>query len=127
MKHLFTLILLCFTFQGTAQTLDLQTNLECELFANKKDFNQEERLEEIKKLEGKLVTVYFIKGKNNKIKSQYTGKIDLTLIKAGNSTLKNMTSVLVVSEDKGNGQMLAHFPLTDSENYRIYLVECLDK
>lgn len=127
MKYLFTFILLCFTFQGMAQTLDLPTNLECELFTNKKDFNQEERLQEIKKLEGKLVTVYLIKGKKNKIKSQYTGKIDLILIKAGNSTLKNMTSVLVVSEDKGNGQMLAHFPLTDSENYRIYLVECLDK
>ncbi|AFM04391.1 hypothetical protein Fleli_2007 [Bernardetia litoralis DSM 6794] len=127
MKYLFILILLCFTFQGMAQTLDLPTNSECELFKEKKDFNKEERLQKIKKLEGKLVTIYFVKGKNNKIKSKYTGIVDLTLIKAGNSSLKNITSVLVVKENKGNGQAVAHFPLTDSKNYRIYLVECLEK
>ncbi len=128
MRYLLTLSLLSLgTLVFAQETLDLEANSECELFSVKKDFDLNERLKKIKDLGGQLVTVYLIKGKSNKIKSTYTGKVDLTLIERGESPLNNMTSVLIVTEDKGNGQMVSQFPLTDDNSYRIYLAECLDR
>lgn len=109
------------------ETLDLEKNKDCELFSEKKDFNRAERLEKIKELGGKSVTVYFIKGKDHKIKDHYTGKIDLTLVNKGDSPIENLTNVLVITVDKGNGQFTANFPMTNDDNYRIYLTECLNK
>ena len=128
MRYLLTLAFLSFVTIAIAQeTLNLEANSECELFSEKKEFDRNERLQEIKDLGGQFVTVYLVKGKSNKIKSTYTGKVDLILIERGESPLKNMTSVLIVTEDKGNGQMLSHLPLTDDKAYRIYLTECTNK
>lgn len=109
------------------EVLDVDKYNDCELFAQKKDFDKQERLEQIKKLGGKTVTVFIVKAKNNKIKNKYTGVIDLTLINKGKLPIDNLTSVLVVNVDNGNGQISAYFPLTDNKSYRIYLTDCLDK
>lgn len=79
------------------ETLDLTRNKECELFPEKGEFNMDERLQEIKRLGGQLVTVYLVKGKDNRIKTKYTGKIDLVLIDQVKLPLETLTKVLVVT------------------------------
>ncbi len=128
MKYLLSLTLLLIGPVSMAQDLfDLEGNSKCELFSDKKDFDRNKRLQQIKNIEGQLVTIYLVKGKTNKIISSYTGKVDVSLIKQGLAELKTLTSVLVVTEDKGNGQMVSHLPLTDDKSFRIYLTECLKK
>ena len=107
------------------ETLDLTKNRECELFPEKGKFNAEERLKKIKEIGGQLVTVYLVKGKDNKIKTKYTGRVDLRSIDDGKLSLDTRTKVLVVTVDQGNGRMISYFPLTYDENYRIYLTDCL--
>lgn len=109
------------------EKLDLNAYSDCELFPEKDSFDQQERFEEIKKLGGKSVTVYFVKGKSNKIKKKYTGNIDLSLIEKSDLPMSNHVSVLTVIEDLGDGQRRANFPLTDDKNFRIYLTECLNE
>ena len=128
MKYLLTLVLLyCGTFAIAQETLDLESNIACELFSEKTNFDQNKRLEQIKNLEDQFVTVYMIDVDNNKIMNTYTGKVNLLLIKSEKSSLKKMTSVLVVAEEKENGQTLYNLPLTDAKRFRIYLTECLKK
>lgn len=128
MKHLLRLVtLLTVTTTAFSQDyLNVESNSECELFTEKKDFNREERLAKIKELDGTKVTVFVVKGKDNRIKSSYTGLVDLTLIERGESPLKNMTSVLIVTEVDANGREIrSHLPLTDDKAFRIYRTECL--
>jgi endo-alpha-1,4-polygalactosaminidase (GH114 family) len=107
------------------ETLDVTKNRDCELFPEKGKFNAEERLKEIKEIGGRLVTVYLVKGKDNKVKSKYSGRVDLRSIDDAKLSLDTRTKVLVVTVDQGNGKMIAYFPLTYDENYRIYLTDCL--
>ena len=127
-KTVIIAILLLIGFCADAQEiLDLESNKKCELFSSKDNFNKQDRLEKIKSLGGQSVTVYLIKGKNNKIKSKYTGTIDLVLVNKPNPNIDLVTSVLTITMDNGNGQMMAKFPHTDKKEYRIYLAECLNK
>ena len=124
------LIILLFIMISTSalyaqETLDLIKNGNCEIFPEKGKFNAEERLKKIKEIGGQVVTVYLVKGKDNKIKSKYTGRIDLRLIDDPKLSLDTRTKVLVVTVDQGNGKMVSYFPLTDDKNYRIYLTDCL--
>jgi hypothetical protein len=106
------------------ETLDVTKNMDCEVFPEKGKFNGEERLKTIKEIGGRLVTVYLIKGKDNKIKTKYTGKVDLKLIDDSKLSLDTRTKVLVVTVDQGNGKKMSYFPLTYDKNYRIYLTDC---
>jgi endo-alpha-1,4-polygalactosaminidase (GH114 family) len=106
------------------ETLDVTKNRDCELFPEKGKFNAEERLKEIKEIGGRLVTVYLVKGKDKKVKSKYSGRVDLRSIDDAKLSLDTRTKVLVVTVDQG-GKMIAYFPLTYDENYRIYLTDCL--
>jgi len=106
------------------ETLDLSKNKDCELFPEKGKFNAEERLKQIKEIGGQSVTVYLIKGKNNKIKTKYTGRVDLRSIDDAKLSLDTRTKVLVVSTHQGNGKMISYFPLTYDKNYRIYFTDC---
>ncbi|MBL4586098.1 MAG: hypothetical protein JKX84_03445 [Flavobacteriales bacterium] len=121
------LLLLASNYLIAQETLDLKLFEQCELFSVKDNFNKQERLEEIKKLGGKLVTVYLIKGKNNKVRSKYTGTVDLTLMAKPNMDTELVTNVLIISIDNGNGQMTAKFPHMDKKEYRIYLTDCLSR
>jgi hypothetical protein len=107
------------------ETLDVTKNRDCELFPEKGKFNVEERLKEIKEIGGRLVTVYLVKGKDNKIKSKYSGRVDLRSIDDAKLSLDTRTKVLVVTVDQGNGKLIAYFPLTYDENCRIYLTDCV--
>lgn len=107
------------------QTLDVTKNIGCEVFPEKGEFNAEERLKKIEEIGGQLVTVYLVKGKDNKIKTQYTGRVDLRSIDDNKLSLDTQTKVLVVAVDQGNGKMMWFFPLTDDKNYRIYLADCI--
>jgi len=109
------------------ETLDLTENRDCELFPEKGKFNAEERLKKIKEIGGRLVTVYLVKGKDNKIKTKYTGRVDLRSIDDGKLSLDTRTKVLVVAVDQGNGRVISYFPLTYDKNYRIYLTDCLGR
>jgi hypothetical protein len=106
-------------------TLDLTKNRDCEVFPEKGKFNAEERLKKIKEIGGQLVTVYLVKGKDSKIKTKYTGRVDLRSIDDNKLSLDTRTKVLVVAVDQGNGKMIWYFPLTYDKNYRVYLADCV--
>lgn len=120
---LFTTISTCALYGQP--TLDVSKNLDCEVFPEKGKFNGEERLKKIKEIGGRLVTVYHVKGKDNKIKTKYTGRVDLRSIDDAKLPLDTRTKVLVVAVDQGNGKMMWLFPLTDDKSYRIYLADCV--
>lgn len=120
---LFTTISTCALYGQP--TLDVFKNLDCEVFPEKGKFNGEERLKKIKEIGGQLVTVYHVKGKDNKIKTKYTGRVDLRSIDDDKLPLDTRTKVLVVAVDQENGKMVWFFPLTDDKSYRIYLVDCV--
>ena len=100
MKYLFILILIvALSSQLLAQEYLEENSLSnCELFIKKKDFDKNVRLERIKALSGKQVTVYLIKVKSKKIKSSFTGIVDTKQIDRNQLPLENLTSVLVVTE-----------------------------
>lgn len=100
MKYLFILILIVvLSSQLLAQEYLEENSLSnCELFIKKKDFDKNVRLERIKALSGKQVTVYLIKVKSKKIKSSFTGIVDTKQIDRNQLPLENLTSVLVVTE-----------------------------
>jgi len=129
MKYLFILILIvAFSSQLLAQEyLDEDSLSSCELFIKKKDFDKNARLERIKALRGKQVTVYLIKVKSKKIKSSFTGIVDTRQIDQNQLPLENLTSVLVVTEFREDNLEISHFPLTDDISYRIYLTDCMKK
>ena len=120
---LFIMISTC-TLYGQ-EILDVTKNVDCEVFPEKGKFNGEDRLKKIKEIGGQLVTVYLVKGKDNKIKTKYTGKVDLRSIDDSKLSLDTRTKVMVVTVDQGNGKMISYFPLTYDKNYWIYLTDCL--
>ena len=103
--------------------LDVNRFASCELFAEKKDYDAHQRIEEINKLENKEVTVFVVKGKDYKISSSYTGIVKIE--PSGDLNEKSNATVLVVETDLGNGQKRAYLPLTNYKAYRIYLTECI--
>lgn len=127
MRLLFFLLLISTRAVHAQDTLDITKHLQCEVFPEKGKFNREERLEKIKEIGGQLVTVYVLKGKDNKIKDKYTGKVDLTLIDNSKLSLDIRTQVLVVTVDQGNGKMISHLVHTYEKNFRIYLTDCLGR
>lgn len=128
MKYLVILIMMHVVIAALSQnTLKTESLIDCELFDEKKGFDLNERLQQIKDLDGKSVTVYLVRGKDNKIKNSYAGKVDNTLLDEKTMSLKEMTSVVVVTRVLENGQRVSYFPLTDSKSYRIYLTACLEE
>ncbi|MFC6997829.1 hypothetical protein [Rufibacter roseus] len=129
MKLLSFLLFIIFstTSLNAQETLDVTKHTDCEIFPEKGKFDAEERLKKIKELGGQLVTVYSVRGKDNKIKTKYTGRVDLRSIDDSKLSLDTRTKVLVVAIDHEDGRKAWFFPLTYDKNFRIYLAECLEK
>jgi len=98
--------------------LDLNKNKDCELFVEKKDYDVQKRISEIKKLVGSKVTVYHISGKKNKIKLTYTGIVEMA--DYPKITDKSKASLITVRLTDNNGNKRAYFPMTNDKKYRIY-------
>lgn len=114
------------TFVSSGQEfLDIEKYRDCELFSEKKDYDVQKRIDEIKELEGKLVTVYQVSGKRNKIKLTYTGIVKI--VDYPNETDESRAKVITVLVNGKNGNGQAYFPLTYDKKYRIYLTDKLDK
>ncbi|MGI4869813.1 MAG: hypothetical protein ACRYFX_01405 [Janthinobacterium lividum] len=99
--------------------LDTERDKDAELFVVKQEYDVQQRLQEIKALEGQQVTIYQVSGKENKIKAVYSGVIEVPV----NSKLSDKTqaAVLTVVIKKENKIAGAYFPLTNDKRYRIYL------
>ncbi len=93
---------------------------DAELFVAKKDYDVQQRLEEIKSIVGKEVTVYHVSGKQNKIKLTYTGIAEMS--SHPKFTDKAKASLIVVKVNE-NGRSSFYFPLTNDKRFRIYLTE----
>lgn len=123
-----SILLFIMTLTGTLyaqEVLDLAKNRDCEVFPVKGKFDAEERLKQIKEIGGQLVTVYLVKGKDNKIKTKYTGRVDLRSIDDSKLSLDTRTKVLVVTVDQTDGRKISYLPLTYDKGFRIYLTSCL--
>ena len=101
--------------------LDTAKFKDAELFVVKKGYDIQQRLQEIKSIEGKEVTVYEVSGKQNKIKSTYTGIAEMSKVESFSDKQK-ATLITVKIIENGNIKA-AYFPLTNSSGYRIYLTE----
>lgn len=106
--------------------LDVSKFQNCELFVEKKGYDRNERLKKIEELEGQLVTVYFVKGKNLQIKSKYTGSVLINWRDKNDISLKNKVDVLTVEYLEDGGRR-ASFPMTNDKSFRIYLTKCLEE
>ena len=100
--------------------LDTDKYKDAEIFVIKKGYDVQQRLEEIKSIVGKEVTVYQVSGKQNKIKLNYTGTAEMS--DHPKFSDKDRASLIIVRR-KENGTMSAYFPLTNDSKYRIYLTE----
>ena len=115
-----TIVLLMASLAFSQNLLDTDKYADAELFVVKKGYDVQQRLEEIKSIVGKEVTVYQVSGKQNKIKLTYTGTVEMS--SAPKFTDKDRASLIVVMI-KENGTTRAYFPLTNDSRYRIYLTE----
>lgn len=115
----FIVILFFISFNSFGQYLDLDKYKEAELFADKGKYDVNERLEEIKEIQDKKVTVYHVNVKN-KIKLSYTGIARFASHPSFND--KDRSSLIKV-EIKEEDNVRMYFPLTNSKKYRIYLTE----
>lgn len=106
------------------ETLDIVKFSDCEIFKEKKEFDRNERLTFIKENEGQRVTVFFIRGKTNRIKSKYEGEIFLGK-QPSKVSLKVQTSVVRVKFTEGDRTVIK-YPMTDDKTFRIYRSECLE-
>jgi len=124
MKRRFALIALAVIFGTTIaycqELLDIEKHKEAELFVIKKGYDVQQRLREIKSIEGKEVTVYHVSGKQNKIKLTYTGTAEIADHPKFSDKDK---ATLITVRVKERGAMRAYFPLTNDNRYRIYLTE----
>lgn len=111
---------------GQKSQLDTEKYASCELFAEKSGYDWQQRLSQMDSLEGQEVVVYEVKGKDNIIRSSYTGKVMNVWKKSGKAPAKGQATVVTVVEDLGGGKRSAHFPLTNDKNYRIYLRKCIE-
>lgn len=100
--------------------LDTEKYRDAELFVVKKGYDVQQRLEEIKSIEGKEVTVYHVSGRNNKIKLSYTGIAEMA--KSEKISDKGRATLIVVHIVE-NGIRRGYFPLTNDSRYRIYLTD----
>lgn len=112
-------------FSYAQEFLNIEENKECEIFPDKGKFNYEERLEEIKNLDGTEVTVFLIKPKSGKIKNKFIGNVYNDLIDVSKLSIETETKVMTIKSTDANGNQSFYFPLTYSVKYRIYLTECL--
>ncbi|MBB6464109.1 hypothetical protein [Flammeovirga kamogawensis] len=129
MKLILVILFTLISVSSFAQkTLDIEKYKNCELFADKGDFDNSERLEQVKELEGELITVYLLKrGKKNIIKSTFTGKIDYTTInKKEKDNEEPSVEVIVIAKETEEGKMKAIFPHTNMKYYRLYKANCLN-
>ena len=101
--------------------LDTVKYKDAELFVVKKDYDIQQRLHEIRANEGKEVTVFEVAGKKNKIKATYTGICESSTV--ADFSDKQKASLIVVRVYEKGALKTAYFPLTNSNNYRIYLTE----
>jgi hypothetical protein len=102
------------------ELLDKEKNRDAELFVIKKGYDVQQRLKEIKSIEGKEVTVYHVTGKQNKIKLSYTGIAEMA--KSPKLSDKDIATLIIVRINE-NGKIAGYFPLTNSNRFRIYLTE----
>ena len=115
------LVLSSITYSWSQEMLDTAKFKDAELFVVKKGYDIQQRLQEIKFIEGKEVTVYEVSGKQNKIKSTYTGIAEMSKVESFSDKQK-ATLITVKIIENGNIKA-AYFPLTNSSGYRIYLTE----
>lgn len=109
---------------GQKTILDIEKHASCEVFAQKSDYDWQQRLAQIDSLQGQEITVFEVKGKDNQIKRSYTGKLENPWKKSNKPPTKGQATVITIVVDQ-NGQKNAYFPLTNDKNYRIYLKSCL--
>ncbi len=100
--------------------LDTDKYRDAEIFVVKKGYDVQQRLEEIKAVVGKEVTVYHVSGKQNKIKLTYTGTAEMSDLPKFSD--KERASLIIV-RIKESGTMRAYFPSTNDSKFRIYLTE----
>jgi hypothetical protein len=105
------------------ELLDTEKHKDAEVFVMKKGYDVQQRLQEIKSIEGKKVTVYNVSGKQNKIKLTYTGTVEMA--DHPKFSDKDKASLITV-RIKENGTMRAYFPMTNDSRYRIYLTEKME-
>lgn len=109
------------TFLAFSQELlDIEKYRDAELFVVKRGYDVQQRLQEIKSIEGKEVTVYHVTGKQNKIKLFYTGIAEMA--KSPKLSDKDIATLIIVRINE-NGKIGGYFPLTNSNRFRIYLTE----
>lgn len=113
------------TSYGQETNLNTEKYAQCELFAQKSGYDWQQRISQMDSLENQEVTVFEVRGKDNKIKKTYSGKLKSTWKLGGKSPTKgDATVITVVQEQEGKG--IAYFPLTNDKSYRIYLKGCLN-
>lgn len=125
MNKILTLTTIAILMTGVAfcqDLLDTDKYKDAEIFVVKKGYDVQQRLEEIKSIEGKEVTVYQVSGKQNRINLTYTGTAEMS--DHPKFSDKDRASLIIV-KIKENGTMRTYFPLTNSSKYRIYLTEKL--
>ena len=115
------LTVLAYSSAHCQNVLDTAKYKDAELFVQKKGYNVQQRLQEIKAIEGKEVTVYEVSGKENNIKATHTGIAEMESSPKF-SDEQNSTQILVRTTD-ADGIKWAYFPLTNDHRYRIYLTE----
>lgn len=112
------------TAYGQKTFLEVGKYASCEVFAQKSDYDWQQRLAQIDSLQGQEITVFEVKGKDNQIKRRYTGILENPWKKSNKPPSKGQATVITIVVDQ-NGQKNAYFPLTNDKNYRIYLRGCL--
>ena len=117
----FILILLSTSLPFGQDVLDTSKYKDAELFVIKKGYDVQQRLQEIRSIEGKEVTVFEVSGKQNKIKRTYTGIAEMSNVQ--NFSDKQKATLITVKIMENGKPKAAYFPLTNSSNYRIYLTE----
>lgn len=115
-----TIVLLMTGVAFCQDLLDTDKYKDAEIFVVKKDYDVQQRLEDMRSIVGKEVTVYQVSGKKNKIKLTYTGVAEMS--NHPKFSDKDRASLLIV-RIKENGTMRVYFPLTNDSKYRIYLTE----
>ena len=105
---------------STAQSQDTLNTIkykDAELFVQKKGYDVQQRLAEIKDIAGKEVTVFEVSGKQNKIKLTYTGIAEMATVEKFSDA--DRASLIVVRTKEANGMERAYFPMTNDHLYRI--------
>ena len=105
--------------------LDIEKHADCEVFKEKETYDAKQRIAEIESLEDQQVTVYVLKGKDNKIKETYSGTLKYVWKEGANLPDRTKASVVAVEVDLGDGNKTTNLPMTGDKAIRIYKKECL--